>query len=627
MCGICGVFHFATESPVEEHLLVAMRDTLRHRGPDESGLYRNGRVGLGSRRLSIIDLSAGQQPMSNEDGTVWIVYNGELYNFRELRQELEQRGHEFRTHCDTESIIHLYEELGSRCVDRLRGMFAFAIWDARKNSVFLARDHFGIKPLYYYLDSERLVFGSELKAILRDPTIPRRLDLDALADYLTYQYIPAPRTIYQGIRKLPAAHTLLIESGRVALDCYWQLRFREEPAWSDREYVARLREMIQEAVRSHLISDVSLGVLLSGGMDSSAVVALMSQVADQPIRTFSIGFNEHGFDELHYARLVARHFKTDHHEEIVTPDAVGLLPDLVQIYDEPFADPSAIPTFYVSRLARQSVAVCLSGDGGDETFAGYDHYPMVLRQMRRYRVSDRLPVSVRQRVFSTLAQAIPEGVKGHFLARQMSLTLPQRSGEIIGYFNGPALRRLLSPDRWAALDRHEEYAHLCDSDREVQGLPELTRLQYVDMQNFMGQGILTKVDRASMANSLEVRVPLLDLALQEFMATVPANLKLHNGERKYILKRAMEDLLPAEILNRSKMGFGIPLDAWFRKPLYDLSHDLLLDQRARQRGLFCPAEVERLLSDHNSGRKNLGRQIWALVVFEMWCRRNWDTTE
>ena len=631
MCGIVGMMDMASPDRL---LLERMNRTLSHRGPDGEGYHLDGPVALGHRRLSIIDLHGGGQPLSNEDGTVWIAFNGEIYNFQELRGELVAKGHRFRTRSDTETIIHAYEEYGDLCVEKLRGMFAFAIWDAAKRKLFVARDRLGKKPIYYWFDGKRFIFASEIKAILEDPRVTRELDLKSLADYLTYNYIPFPHTILKGIRKLPPGHSISVvpvnpsdrgdeTSLRTAIRKYWDINYAPEWDRSEEEWGEALREKLQEAVQIRLISEVPLGAFLSGGIDSSAVVALMSRAQSAPVKTFSIGFKEQDFSELHYARKIAERFGTEHHEYIVEPDAVEVLPKLAWGFDEPFADSSAVPTYYVSKLAREHVTVILSGDGGDETFAGYRRYGWAADMCRH----DWVPLQMKKMLFGLPASLLPDGVKGKGTLRHLSKDAFERYAGLNTFAEPPYLSRLLSRETTDSIAKEysgslpdfsamEHFYKQCTSD------DYLTRIQYVDTKVYLAEDILTKVDRASMLCSLETRAPLLDHEVVELAARMPPTLKLRGGEAKYILKKAMAGILPDEILYRKKMGFGVPLSHWFKKDLTEYAHDLLLSREARQRGIFNAGYVDSLLVSHRKGGRDLSARIWALLFFEQWCR-NW----
>jgi len=637
MCGIAGIVDI-TCSP-ERELIENMNRIMAHRGPDGEGYHLDGPVALGHRRLSIIDLSGGAQPLSNEDGTVWITFNGEVYNFQQLREELKAKGHRFATRSDTETMVHAYEEYGAACVERFRGMFAFAIWDARKGELFAARDRLGKKPLYYWCDGKRFLFASEIKSLLQDPRVKREIDPKALADYLTYHYIPFPGTIFKGISKLEPGHTLTLRSksapqggaasgaaaGRLEVEVqrYWDVSYAPDDSISEADWVEALREKLREAVRIRLISEVPLGAFLSGGIDSSTVVALMSQVQSAPVKTFSIGFQEEDFSEVRYARQVAGLFGTEHHEFLVEPDAVDVLPRLAWEFDEPFADASALPTYYLSKLAREHVTVILSGDGGDETFAGYRRYGWA-QDMGRY---DWIPTPVKKLLFGLPARIMPDGLKGKGTLNHLSRGAFERYAGLNTFGEHPYLERLLSPELQAGIGAEysgglPDYSAMARFYHSCSSQEYLTRIQYVDTKLYLSEDILTKVDRASMLCSLETRAPLLDHEVVELAARMPSTLKLRGGETKYILKKAMEGILPQEILYRKKMGFGVPLVHWFKKDLTEYAHDLLLSSEARQRGIFNSGYVESVLAQHQRGGRDLSARIWALLFFEQWCR-NW----
>jgi asparagine synthase (glutamine-hydrolysing) len=612
VCGIAGIVSL-NGSPVEFDDVRAMCGTLVHRGPDDEGIYTTPGVGLGMRRLSIIDLTTGDQPIGNEDGTIWVVFNGEIYNFRELRDELERRGHRFRTTGDTETIVHLYEEYGLGCVDRLRGMFAFALWDERRHRLFLARDRVGIKPLYYTEIGGRLFFASEVKALLQRPEIEGQVNWGAVNHLFTFVSTPLSESILEGVHKLPPGHLLVATPGRpVRIERYWDLHFRPELGRDEEYFVDRLRELLEESVRLHLVSDVPLGAFLSGGIDSSSVVATMARLASGPVKTFSVGFPEADFSEVQYARLVADRFGTEHHELIVKPDVLAILDDLARYLDEPFGDPSAIPTYMVSKLASEHVKVVLSGDGGDELFAGYDRYVVEARQR-----GAELPSLVR-RLMALAADLVPEGVRGHNFLRHASLSGPARYLDAATLFRHEAKRRLFRPEVLECFAAADPWR---DAMRLIQRGPDqwLSALQYLDIHTYLPLDILTKVDRMSMAHSLEARVPLLDHKVIEFAATIPPELQLHQGTTKYVFKRAMRHSLPSEIIDRPKRGFAVPLGDWFRGPVADFLRDLLLSKRFRERGIFDAKYVERLLVRQAGGRE-LDWQLWMLVSFEMWFR-------
>ena len=612
MCGIAGILSLGGR-PVAPEEVRAMCGTLVHRGPDDDGFHVGADGGVGMRRLSIIDLKTGRPPVWNEDRSVCVVFNGEIYNFRDLRQELERRGHCFATATDTETIVHLYEEYGPSCVDRLRGMFALALWDERQRQLLLARDRLGIKPLFYAEVGGRLVFASELKAILALPEVERRLDWAALSHLFAFLATPRSDSLIEGVRKLEPGQILLASPGRdVRLQRYWAVRFEPDRSRSEAYFVDRLRELLEESVRLHLVSDVPIGAFLSGGVDSSAVVAIMSRLLAEPVKTFSIGFTEADFTEVEYARLVAARYATDHRELILEPDVLTILEELAQALDEPFGDPSAIPTYMVSKLAAEHVKVVLSGDGGDELFAGYDRY--VVEAVER---AAELPAAVRH-LLATAARLIPDGMRGGNFLRHRSLTGAERYLDAATLFRRDAMRRLFRPEAFERLDAVDPWS---DATRLLATVPEhwLSSLQYLDIKTYLPLDILTKVDRMSMAHSLEVRVPLLDHKLMEFAATIPPELKLRDGTTKYIFKRALRGTLPPVIIDRPKQGFAVPLAGWFRGPSAAFLRDLLLSERSRQRGVFNAEYIERLIARQARGRERHS-QLWMLVSFEMWFR-------
>ena len=617
MCGIAGLLR-VDGRPVDERLLSAMTEVLAHRGPDGLGIVVNGPAGFGHRRLAIIDLVTGDQPMSSADGSLSLIFNGEIYNYRELRLELEARGLTFRTTSDTEVLLRSYEAYGVECLQRLRGMFAFALWDGARRRLLLARDRVGIKPMVYAWDGRRLLFGSEIKALLQDPSVSRDLDWDALRDYLVFHYVSSPRTIFRSVRKVPPGSYLLLDEGREpVVRRYWDLRF--SPAERrDEEWLEGLRWHLQDAVRSHMVSDVPIGAFLSGGVDSGSVVALMAQASTAPIRTFSIGFDEAAFDELAYARLVAQRYGTDHCEFVVKPDALEVMPRLAWQLDEPFADASALPTYYVAKITREHVTVALSGDGGDENFAGYRRYATA---QRRHEALDGFPGAVGRTAARLAAAALPASARGHGYLELLGAAPIDRYFRMVTYQRDASLASLLTMgarERAGGRADQGEFRRLAAES----GAPDyVSTLQYLDVRTYLPEDILTKVDRTSMLVSLEARVPLLDHVLMEYVATMPSRLKLAGGAGKAIFKRAMGDALPREVLERRKMGFGVPLGSWFRNELRDYARDTLLDARARQRGLFAPAAVEGLLDEHARGRRDLSASLWALVMFEEWARR------
>jgi asparagine synthase (glutamine-hydrolysing) len=597
-----------------------MTGVLAHRGPDGQGLQTDGPVGLGHQRLAIIDLATGDQPMASPDGRLWIVFNGEIYNFRELRADLERRGGwRFRTGSDTEVILAAYAAWGTACLRRLRGMFAFALWDAERRRLLLARDRVGIKPLVYASLGDRFLFASEIKAILEDRSVPRELDWEALRDYLVFSYVPAPRTIFRAVRKLPPASYLILEpdSGRQSLHRYWDLEFRPDHNRSTTEWAEGLRHHLEDAVRSHLVADVPVGAFLSGGMDSSTVVALMARAQARPVRTFSIGFDEAEFDELAWAREVARRYGTDHYEMVVKPDALEALPRLAWQFDEPFGDASALPTYYVAKITREHVTVALSGDGGDENFAGYRRYA---RALALHRWLDVAPAHLGRALLALGARLLPDGARGQGYLTLLGAPGLERYFRMVTFQTEVTLGRLLGPEA----RRHAEPALEADRFRRLAEAGRVedfaSALQYVDIHTYLPDDILTKVDRTSMLVSLEARVPLLDHVLMEYVATMPSSLKLRDGQGKFLLKQVMADALPAGVLARRKMGFGVPLAAWFRGELQGYARNVLLSRRATERGLVARPAVERLLAEHAAGQDR-SAAVWMLLCLEEWARK------
>ncbi len=617
MCGINGVFHYAGEGRADRDLVARQSRAIRHRGPDDHDVWCEGPVALAQQRLSIVDLSpGGHQPMPNEDGSLWVTYNGELYGWPAIRAELATRGHRFRGHSDTEAFLHLYEESGEGMFERLRGMFAFALYDTRARRLLIGRDRFGIKPLYYHDDGRRLAFASELKALMLDPSVPRELDREALADYLTFQYVPGPRTIYRAVKKLPPAHFLSCDAKGARLERYWSLPAAPDPGHPEAHYRERLRDLLAEAVRLRMVADVPLGAFLSGGIDSSVVVALMSAAASEPVKTFSIGFEEQDFSELEHARVVARHLGTDHHEQVVRPRALELLPRLVWALDEPFADPSMIPTYYVSEMARRHVTVALSGDGGDEAYAGYTTYGWA----RQYARVDRVPRGLRRLAGLPARWLHPDHALGRKLER-VALDPIGRHLQVMSYFPPRELRAVLAPEFRRALDGHDPYAapralHAA----AARGLGELPALAHVDALTYMTDDVLVKVDRTSMQHSLEARVPLIDHKVMEFVATIPFEYKLRGDTTKWILREAVRDLLPPSILARGKQGFGVPLTHWFGGEFGRLAREVLYDPRAVRRGWLDPAGVRAVVEAPGQRDERRVRQVWALVCLELWAQ-------
>ena len=625
MCGIAGFVESSrTTSPFRPDdsraLVHRMCDVIRHRGPDDEGVWVDDGVALGMRRLSIIDLSTGHQPIHNEDRTVWIVFNGEIYNFRELRLELEGAGHRFYTSTDTEVIVHAYEQWGKGAISRLRGMFGLAIWDTRSRTLLVARDRVGIKPLYYATTQGRLYFGSELKSLLEAPDLPRDLDAAALDHYLSFLYTPRDGSIFKSVRKLPPGHLMTWAGGRLEIEQYWQMPATETFAGSEEEAVHQLRAVLSDAVRSHMISDVPLGAFLSGGVDSSLVVGLMSELSSARVKTFSIGFDEPAFDELEHARRVADHFGTDHHEFVVQPDGVSILDRLIAHFDEPFADSSAIPTWYVSEMARRHVTVVLSGDGGDELFGGYDRY----LPHPRVAAFDRFSPRALRRLAAFAADRLPHGARGKNFLRHVGRNEQGRYLDAIRFFGADEKPALLTPELRRAIDGPDAETRMARHFARLAPLPWPSQMMRFDAETYLPEDILTKVDRMSMAHSIESRVPLLDNDVIAFAASLPAAMKIKNGRRKHVLKEVAATLLPRDIIDRKKQGFGVPLGAWFRGHLRELFADTLLSPTAMQRGYFQPAFVNRIVTEHLKGTRDHTLRLWQLLVFERWNREYVD---
>ena len=621
MCGIAGFVDAAPDGRPDVSLVHRMCEVIRHRGPDDEGIHVEPGVGLGMRRLSIIDLAGGRQPIANETGTIRVVFNGEIYNYRELRAELEALGHSFRTSSDTESIVHAYEQWGVDSFARLRGMFAIALWDRPERTLLLARDRAGQKPLHFAERDRRLYFGSEIKSLLAAGAVEPRLDLQALDHYLAFLYTPPDASIFAGVRRLPPGHYLRWRLGRIDVRPYWRIAPDETFAGSEAEAVEALRGVLQDSVRSHMVSDVPLGAFLSGGVDSSAIVGMMAQASSRPVKTFSIGFDDPEFDELDHARTVARHFGTDHHECVVRPDGLGILDDLIGHFDEPFADSSAIPTWYVSEVARRHVTVVLSGDGGDELFGGYDRY----LPHPRVAAFDRLAVPGARTAAGLLWPVLPHGTRGKNFLRHVARGPEGRYLDSLVMFKADEREALYSGDIRAAVVTDAE-ARLSEHFDRFDRLPHESRMMRFDFETYLPEDVLTKVDRMSMAHSIETRVPLLDNRVIDFAAALPASFKIRDGRRKHVLKQALQSLLPDSILARRKQGFGIPLGRWFQGGLTDLFSDVLDAPRTRQRGYFEHGFVSRLLREHASGMRDHTLRLWQLTVFELWHRQYLDAS-
>ena len=620
MCGIAGIVR-ADGALVDRELLARMNATIRHRGPDDDGFHFSDGVGLAMRRLAIIDLAHGQQPIHNRDQTAWIVFNGEIYNYRELRAQLEKLGHQFYTDSDTEAIIHAYDEYGTDCPKYLRGMFAFAIWDTRTNSLFLARDRVGKKPLLYAQVNGQLVFGSEFSALLEHPDVSREVDYEALHYYLAFICVPAPLTAFRSIRKLEPGHWLLWRNGEVKIERYWQLDFSKKVDVSEAEAGERVVKLLREAVRVRLMSEVPLGAFLSGGIDSSAVVALMAQESSERVKTFSIGFDEQDFSELHHARRVAEYVGADHHEFIVRPNAMEILPTLVEHYGEPFADSSAIPSYYVSRETRQYVTVALNGDGGDECFAGYQRYA-AMELARKYA---GIPGAG---VVTGVVRALPGFEDRPRMLRRAkrfitaaSMPAVERYLKWVSAFDEEATRNLYSESFEHETARYRTASILEPWFAKANGAGIIDAALLTDTMTYLPNDLLVKMDIASMAVSLEARSPFLDHHLMEYAASLPESLKLRGMTTKYLLKRVLKQLVPQENLTRSKMGFGVPIGYWFRGAMKQFLRETLLSEKALLRGLFKPEAVRRLVDRHVDAKADHSHRLWSLLMLELWFER------
>jgi asparagine synthase (glutamine-hydrolysing) len=641
MCGITGWTNLEDKtSPLGEPILRAMCERMRHRGPDSEGLWFEENVALGMRRLSIIDLNTGEQPVFSEDKEIVVVMNGELYNFREVRADLEKRGHQFVTKSDTEILPHLYEEYGEAMLEHLNGMFAFALWDKRKQKLFIARDRFGEKPLYYGIFDGRLIFASELKVLLANPSVKTELNLDSLRQFLSFDYVPAPHSIYKNIKKLPAAHFLTVEKGEIKTQRYWNLSWKKARNLTVKEFVngandalpdgrvsafeksaEELRELLSDAVRMRLVSDVPLGILLSGGIDSSTVAAFAVRHSGEKVKTFSIGFEEDSFDESKYARAVAKYLNTEHYEDRLSVEkAADLISEISSWLDEPLSDGSLLPTFLLSRFVRRHVTVALGGDGGDEIFAGYPMY--FGHQVNKF--YNKIPAVFRKNLIEPLVNALPVSTKNlsfdykaKRFVRASNYDLVTRHHSWFGSFSIDEQEKLLSKDVLAQTSNEiyrdaKELLKICDTENEIE------QMQFLDMNFYMAEDILTKVDRASMAVSLEVRAPFLDPRIAEFAASLPLEYKLRRRSGKYILKKAIEPFLPREILQRPKKGFGIPIAKWLKGRLNPLMHDLLNTKRLKEQGLFEADFVQKLIREHETNVASHHKQLWTLLVFQLW---------
>jgi asparagine synthase (glutamine-hydrolysing) len=631
MCGINGIaFSSRSNRTLDPALLARMRDVITHRGPDDKGMFIDGSVGLGHRRLSIVDVASGHQPMTNEDDSLHITYNGEIYNHADFREELEAKGHVYKTHCDTETILHLYEEHGESCVEFLRGMFAFAIWDQRRKELFIARDRLGVKPLYYALSSDgSLYFGSEIKTLLEAGAVKPQINYQVLPDYLANHSPSGEETLFAGIKRLLPGHTLLWKDGRLRINRYWDVSFSSrEDGRSDKDYIAEWYELFRTSVRLRLMADVPLGMFLSGGIDSSAIAAVMSQMVDEPIKTFSVAFAEREANELEYARIVAKAFKTNHHEIVVSPeDFFGALPKLVWHEDEPLAHPSSVALYFVSHLASKHVKVVLTGEGSDELLAGYARYrKTILNLTAGVQYHNLTPATLRNTVRKGIA-GMPAGSKIKQKLSRTFLTLTPDIESI--YFDNFAVfprsmqPRLLNPEILERAGNVDPYARVTEAFKQTDATSTLERLLYADIKTYLHE-LLMKQDQMSMATSIESRVPFLDHKLVEFTCRLPERLKLRGGTTKYVLRESMKGVLPEEILSRSKMGFPVPIGSWFRGQYSSVIDEYVLSERALSRGIFDSDFVRDLVNRHQKGGENHSERLWALVNFEMWQRQFFD---
>jgi asparagine synthase (glutamine-hydrolysing) len=622
MCGITGKINFDRERTIDVNELKRMTDSIHHRGPDDEGFYINQNVGLGFRRLSIIDLHGGHQPLSNEDESLWIVFNGEIYNYKDLREDLIKRGHIFRTESDTETIIHLYEQYGFECLKYLRGMFAFSIWDNNKKQLFCARDRFGVKPFYYYVDENKLVFGSEIKSILRGGKIERSLSYDALDSYFAFGYITSEMSIFDNVKKLQPAHYLVVSvRDRITVETikYYDINFEPDFSKTEEQWSEEIENAFSETVKHHMVSDVPFGAFLSGGIDSSSVVAMMAQNSPKPIRTFSIGFKEQRFNELAFAKQVATRYGCEHHERIVEPESISLLPKLVEAYDEPFADSSAIPTYFVSKLAREFVSVVLSGDGGDELFAGYSSY-VKFKRLHSFPLNFESP-RLNKLIWGSLHGLVPNSVQGKGLLYFLSQD-KKYLGSYASFFTDQERQKLiLSHCAPVTYKGGSELYKKCILKKAICN-DLVTGLQYLDMKTYLVDDILTKVDRVSMLNSLEVRVPFLDHKFAELSFRIPSTLKLKGTLGKYIFKKSMNSFLPKSVFNHPKQGFGVPLSMWFNEDLKEYVNDTLLSSQPLLADYLDTNYIKKVIANSRSRRRDFSSKLWSLIFFEEWLKAN-----
>ena len=623
MCGIAGFSLFNYNEGGEE-ALHAMHHAILHRGPDASGIYLDDHIGLCHRRLSILDLSeAGNQPMYSADNNLVIVFNGEIYNFLELRAELEQQGVAFKSHTDTEVILELYAREGVKCLQKLNGMFAFALWDKTKQELFIARDRLGKKPLYYFSDNGRFAFGSEIKAILALKDIPREIRLDAVYDFFAYQYVPDPKSIFKHIHKLPPAHYLVLNNDGFNIHEYWDLSFKNVSSASEEANKVQLKALLEKVTKQRMISDVPLGAFLSGGVDSSGVVAMMSEISETPVKTCTIGFDNKEFNEADFAREIAEKYETEHHEFTVHQNVAEQLEHIASFFDEPFADPSLVPTFFVSELARKAVTVALAGDGGDEMFAGYEKYTTddIENKLR-----NKFPESIRKTIFPSLAKIV--GVLPGVIGRKGKSLLTSLSHDpAMGFFITNSMmtddmwNKLVKPNVATTLNGYHPSQYTLDMYNKADGPDHLSKILYTDIKTYMTGDILVKVDRMSMANSLEVRAPILDYQVAEFTATLPSSQKYRDGEKKYLLKEVFKPFIPDSLLYRKKMGFSPPLDEWFRGELKALSESRLLQCNEGLSDVFNTAAINSIWQEHQNRTKDHGIVLWSMLMYQMWYDR------
>lgn len=630
MCGICGKLSLRSDS-VSEELIRKMCSVLVHRGPDDEGCVvlkssasrlhsKNINVGLGHRRLSVIDLSnAGHQPMVNEDGSIWLIMNGEIYNFLEFREDLIKKGHVFKSHTDTEVILHLYEEKGIDCLKDLRGGFAFAIWDENKQRLFMARDRLGKKPLFYRYKNQNLIFASEIKAVLQDPDVSVEVNRKVITDYLGYGYVPTPESMFKGIMKLPPAHFMIYEKSNIKIEKYWELDFSKKIKLSEPEYCSKIMDLLEEATRIRMISDVPLGAFLSGGIDSSAIVYMMSKLSPRPVKTFSIGFEEQEYSELKFAKIIADRFGTEHKEYIVKPNAVEILPKLVWYYNEPYADSSALPSYYVSKVTRQEVAVVLNGDGGDECFGGYERF-MAARFAEYLNITPRFLIKF-------IADRLPEslGLKDFKTRLKRFLLMAprpyrERHYNWVSIFRDEEKDKLFSNSFKDEMKNRDSFSYINNAFNRCKSKDIIDLVMSTDIRTNLLDDLLVKMDIATMANSLEGRSPFLDHKMMELAASIPSGVKIKGTRLKNILKKALSDGLPKEILSRGKMGFGVPIDKWFRNELKKYSYDILMNKKCIGRNYFKEEGIKRLLDEHYRCKTNNGAKIWSLLNLELWHR-------